>query len=139
MNTSPGFLMYNVNNRTDSGERDVGALSLKDRLLGEIPYSKLMFQTDERPSTYNASLILYGLAQCTRDINTTSCYNCLFDLWSMIQECCQEKVGWRALGPNCNIRYERYRFYDEVSADPPAPAPAPDNPGELKICVSPQI
>ncbi|XP_034697796.1 cysteine-rich receptor-like protein kinase 10 [Vitis riparia] len=139
MNTSPGFLMYNVNNRTDSGERDVGALSLMDQLRGETPYSELMFQTDERPSTDNASLILYGLAQCTRDINTTSCYNCLFDLSSMIQECCQEKVGWRALGPNCNIRYERYRFY----ADPASPAPAqlpppppptaepppPDNPG----------
>ena len=40
-----------------------------------------------------------------------------------IQECCQEKIGWRVLGPNCNIRYEGYSDV-EVSADPPAPAPA---------------
>ena len=139
MNTSPGFLMWNVNNRTDPDDKDVGALSLMYKLVSEAPYSEDMVSIKNETSVNNASLMLYGLAQCTRDISDASCSSCLVELSSEIDNCCQEKVGWRVVGPNCNIRYERYLFYDEVPADPPAPAPAPDNPGELKICVSPQI
>ena len=146
MNTSPGFLMYNVQNRSDSGDRDVGALSLMDKLRGETPYSSLMFDTDNRNSTDNETLTLYGLAQCTRDIDKVSCYNCLEIMSSRIQECCQEKKGWRSLGPNCNIRYEQYPFYYEVPTDasppttlaqppPPPPPPPPPNPGELNMLV----
>ncbi|RVW87211.1 Cysteine-rich receptor-like protein kinase 25 [Vitis vinifera] len=107
---------------------------------GETPFEELKFETDEKQ--YNASLTLYGLAQCTRDIGTDPCYECLEELFSIIKECCQEKVGWRVYGPNCNIRHERFRFY----ADPASPAPAqlappppptakpppPDNPDILK-------
>ena len=139
MNTSPGFLMWNVNNRTDPDDKDVGALSLMYKLVSEAPYSEDMVSIKNETSVNNASLMLYGLAQCTRDISDASCSSCLVELSSEIDKCCQEKVGWRVLGPNCNIRYERYLFYDEVSADPPTPAPAPDNPVELKICLSPQI
>ncbi|XP_059596320.1 cysteine-rich repeat secretory protein 38-like [Vitis vinifera] len=129
MNTSPGFLMWNVNNRTDPDDKDVGALSLMYKLVSEAPDSEDMVSIKNETSVNNASLMLYGLAQCTRDISDASCSSCLVKLSSEIDKCCQEKVGWRVLGPNCNIRYERYLFYDEVSADPPAPAPAPDNPG----------
>ncbi|XP_034697319.1 cysteine-rich repeat secretory protein 38-like [Vitis riparia] len=128
MSTSPWFIMYNVKNKTDSGERDVGALSLMYKLVSEAPDSEDMVSIKNETSVNNASLMLYGLAQCTRDISDASCSSCLVELSSEIDKCCQEKVGWRVLGPNCNIRYERYLFYDEVSADPPAPAPAPDNP-----------
>ena len=146
METTRGFLMWNVNNRTDPDEGDVGALSLMNELLSEAPYSESMFVVKEGPSVDNESLILYGLAQCSRDTSDVRCNRCLGKLFLETQECCQEKVGWCVLGPNCNIRYERYPFYVEVSADPPAPAPAqrpppppaepfpPDNAGELNVC-----
>lgn len=135
--------MWNVNNVSDPTEKNVGVLSVMNSLQGETPFEELKFETDEKQ--YNASLTLYGLAQCTRDIGTDPCYECLEELFSIIKECCQEKVGWRVYGPNCNIRHERFRFY----ADPASPAPAqlappppptakpppPDNPGELNICV----
>ncbi|KAL6332700.1 hypothetical protein AAG906_010040 [Vitis piasezkii] len=117
MDTTPGFLMWKVNSRTDPDDKDVGALSLMYKLVSEAPDSEDMVSIKTRP-------------QCTRDISDASCSSCLVELSSEIDKCCQEKVGWRVLGPNRNIRYERYRFYDEVSANPPASAPAPDNPGE---------
>ena len=143
MSTTPRVLMWNVNNVSDPTEKNVGVLSVMNSLQGETPFEELKFETDEKQ--YNASLTLYGLAQCTRDIGTDPCYECLEELFSIIKECCQEKVGWRVYGPNCNIRHERFRFY----ADPASPAPAqlappppptakpppPDNPGELNICV----
>ncbi|KAL6333756.1 hypothetical protein AAG906_028942 [Vitis piasezkii] len=123
METTRGFLMWNVNNRTDPDEGDVGALSLMNELLSEAPYWESMFVVKEGPSVDNASLILYGLAQCSRDTSDVRCNRCLGKLFLETQECCQEKVGWCVLGPNCNIRYEQYPFYVEVSADTPAPAP----------------
>ena len=37
MDTTPGFLMWKVNNRTYPNEGDVGALSLMNKLLSEAP------------------------------------------------------------------------------------------------------
>ncbi|KAJ9690121.1 hypothetical protein PVL29_012661 [Vitis rotundifolia] len=144
MVTTPRILMINTLNRAEANESDVGALSLMSKLLSEAPYSESMFGIKDGPAIDNASLTLYGLAQCTRDISNVSCDRCLVKQFSKIQNCCQEKVGWRVLGPNCNIRYEQYPFYNEVSADPTPSAPAqqpppptakpppPDNPGEQK-------
>ena len=98
MDTTPGFLMWKVNSRTYPNEGDVGALSLMNKLLSEAPYSESMFAIKEGPWITH---LLFYMGQCS-----------LLE----IQEGCQEKVGWRVLGPNRNIRYERYRFYDEVSA-----------------------
>lgn len=142
MKTRPAFLMYNFYNRSDPDERDFGALALVNNLMGDTPYSKSKFATTEKPSTDQEGLTLYGLAQCTRDIDGRSCYECLESMDSIIRGCCQQKKGWRALGPNCNIRYEQYSFLDDAPAPPPDDAPAPPpvlaqppppDPGELNL------
>ncbi|KAL5567106.1 hypothetical protein UlMin_030270 [Ulmus minor] len=51
---------------------------------------------------------LYGLAQCTRDLNGADCKKCLDVAISEIPNCCSGKRGGRVVGGSCNVRYELY-------------------------------
>ncbi|PQM33663.1 cysteine-rich receptor-like protein kinase 25 [Prunus yedoensis var. nudiflora] len=75
---------------------------------------------------------IYGLAQCTPDIDKQNCSNCLKESVSEIQTCCGGRQGGRVLKPSCTLRFEVYLFFRttadslvEVSALVPA-APAPE-------------
>ncbi|GFZ03179.1 S-locus lectin protein kinase family protein [Actinidia rufa] len=64
----------------------------------------------------------YGLVQCTRDITSDDCGDCLVQLLKQSEECCQAKIGWRRLGPSCNLRYESNLFFTpQTDAPPPVP------------------
>lgn len=128
MDTVPGFMMWNVNNRTDPNEGDVGAQYLMQKLETDVPTSDFMFSRYKIDSPINKSVILYGLGQCTRDINATICGTCLSLIVLNLQECCAMKVGYRYMGPNCNMRYERYLFYDEGGSANPLPPAEPPRP-----------
>ncbi|XP_058092159.1 cysteine-rich receptor-like protein kinase 44 isoform X2 [Magnolia sinica] len=58
---------------------------------------------------------LYGLVQCTNDLSRRDCYVCLQGAISRIRECCDGKQGGRVLGPSCNLRFEMYKFYDNLT------------------------
>ncbi|KAK7858501.1 cysteine-rich repeat secretory protein 38 [Quercus suber] len=53
---------------------------------------------------------LYGLAQCTWDLSTVECLQCLDDAIGQLPGCCDGKEGGRVVGGSCNIRYEIYPF-----------------------------
>ena len=53
---------------------------------------------------------LYGLAQCTWDLSTVECLQCLDDAIGQLPSCCDGKEGGRVVGGSCNIRYEIYPF-----------------------------
>ena len=56
------------------------------------------------------SIKLYGLAQCTWDLSTIKCLQCLDDAIGQLPSCCDGKEGGRVVGGSCNIRYEIYPF-----------------------------
>ncbi|XP_058077485.1 cysteine-rich receptor-like protein kinase 10 [Magnolia sinica] len=58
---------------------------------------------------------IYGLVQCTNDLSRRDCYVCLQGAISHIRECCDGKQGGRVLGPSCNLRFEMYKFYDNLT------------------------
>ncbi|KAH9610547.1 hypothetical protein KSS87_005371 [Heliosperma pusillum] len=70
----------------------------------------------------NYSLIqpIYGLGQCTPDLNANDCYECLN---SSIQQF-RQKPGGRVLAPSCIVRFEAYPFFN-LSYLPQAPSPVP--------------
>ncbi|XP_006657793.1 cysteine-rich receptor-like protein kinase 6 [Oryza brachyantha] len=79
---------------------------------------------------------IYGLAQCTPDMATADCRNCLGSIIAMMPKYFSGKQGGRILGLRCNYRYETYSFFNGVSllqlpaaslGPPPAPSPAPVN------------
>ncbi|KAJ0693554.1 putative protein kinase RLK-Pelle-DLSV family [Helianthus annuus] len=68
-----------------------------------------------RMARANATAI-YGLAQCTPDLTSEQCGNCLRDMVARLNGCCRVKMGVRILSPKCNIRYEDHLFYENVNA-----------------------
>ncbi|KAG2684201.1 hypothetical protein I3760_10G066200, partial [Carya illinoinensis] len=121
--TFPLLLMWNIENVTSPEETNFGILSLMTRLMGEALKTDRLFKAD---SMQDESGIGYGLVQCTRDINDSSCNSCLNELRKASELCCQEKKGWRILGPSCNIRFENYSFFVQ---QPSATVPSQPEPG----------
>ncbi|CAL5410978.1 unnamed protein product [Camellia sinensis] len=66
---------------------------------------------------------VYGLAQCTPDLNAMECDKCLREGISIFPSCCDGKQGGRILFPSCNVRYELYRFYNAAGTAPAPPPP----------------
>ncbi|CAI8604767.1 unnamed protein product [Vicia faba] len=67
---------------------------------------------------------LYCMAQCTDDLSQLDCSSCLSDAIGALPQCCNGKQGGRVLFPSCNIRYELYPFYGNVTLSP-APSTSP--------------
>ncbi|KAG6573212.1 Cysteine-rich receptor-like protein kinase 25, partial [Cucurbita argyrosperma subsp. sororia] len=87
---------------------------------------------------FTSDVTLYALAQCTGDLSTQSCRECLANVIETIPICCTNKLGGRALFPSCYVRYEVYQFFNlEVQPPatptppllPPPPSPPPPPPG----------
>ncbi|XP_061354610.1 cysteine-rich receptor-like protein kinase 25 [Gastrolobium bilobum] len=115
--TYPEAFMWNVNNRTSPIQDDIEAQALIYQLIKEASNTDMLFKTGKSLGK-NESQNRYGLVQCTRDINGSSCATCLSQLMKEAQQFCQHKVGWRIMGPSCNIRYERYIFYQHTLVPP---------------------
>ncbi|KAJ6725313.1 SALT STRESS RESPONSE/ANTIFUNGAL DOMAIN PROTEIN [Salix viminalis] len=130
--TSPRLLMSNTQNTTSPDEKNIDALALIYPLIVEIPYTKMMYGTDNKSASHDGSPNTYALVQCSRDINSSNCRSCLEDLNEAANRCCKSKIGWRILAPSCSLRYEEYEFYQPPSTPVPVPsAPGPEPvPGE---------
>ncbi|XP_058754080.1 cysteine-rich receptor-like protein kinase 25 [Vicia villosa] len=84
---------------------------------------------------------LYSLAQCTDDLSSQDCSSCLSAAIGYLPECCDGKQGGRVLFPSCNIRYELYPFYTNITPSPPPSAsPASSTPpGNLPASNTPNL
>ncbi|GLT75495.1 hypothetical protein SLA2020_472160 [Shorea laevis] len=121
--TSPQVFMWNTQNQTDSSSngQNFGVLGFVYTLIDQAQNSQLLFGAQE-----NVSQKRYGLVQCSRDLNGSSCNSCLQPIASAIRGCCEYKKGWRILSPSCFVRYEEYPFFQEPVVSPPVPsAPGP--------------
>ncbi|KAI3896657.1 hypothetical protein MKW92_021746 [Papaver armeniacum] len=70
---------------------------------------------------------VYGLVQCTADISSGSCYECLFGGISELPKFWDVTQGGRVLRPSCNWRYDVYPFsrVGSTTSPPDSYAPAP--------------
>ena len=117
--TMPRLFMYNKNNRTAPDQPDINATSLMYPLIKNASLSTMLFNASEQEGKY-------GLVQCTRDLDGSSCSSCLNELMNHAQQCCQQKIGQRILSPSCIIRYENYSFFTSAAA-------TPDGTGKLRM------
>ncbi|KAK4857877.1 hypothetical protein QYF36_007511 [Acer negundo] len=131
--TSTRIMMWNIQNTTSPDGQNYGALALIYSLIDEAPYTDMMFGTKEKVVA-NGNQHGYALVQCTRDINSSSCRACLGSLTEQIQNCCQNRRGWRILSFSCYLRYEENLFYQQsmapVSPVPVMPQPMPNDGGK---------
>ncbi|KAJ9566936.1 hypothetical protein OSB04_002902 [Centaurea solstitialis] len=114
------FFSYSIQNSSNT----VGLSWVLSPLLADLRRkaadggSLLKFATGNT-SLSNSSRI-YALVQCTPDLSTQQCNDCLENIISKIPE--YIRIGGRRVTLFCSIRYELYRFYDETPVIPPPPS-----------------
>lgn len=69
-----------------------------------------MFAT--REINYMEKRKIYGLVQCTRDIQPKYCKSCLNKALGDLTGCCDSQEGGFVVSGNCNMRFELYAFYN---------------------------
>ncbi|KAH7686135.1 Non-specific serine/threonine protein kinase protein [Dioscorea alata] len=101
-----GFSMANFFENTSSSR----PMELMARLVKDAPTQHpLMFYFIALPAA-----CLYGLAQCSSDLNREGCSRCLTTILAKIDACCTSAKGWRYLSPSCWIRYEATPFLQNL-------------------------
>jgi hypothetical protein len=70
---------------------------------------------------------IYGLVQCTPDLSSQDCMDCLNGAIGEIPTCCSNKLSARVIEPSCYIRYDSYPFYGPpLVVGPPSLVVDPD-------------
>ncbi|KAF5199082.1 Cysteine-rich receptor-like protein kinase [Thalictrum thalictroides] len=126
MQLSPTYWKWNTINVTDPNRFNPVLDRLMDRLVTQAVYNSTdMFAIGEANLTVNDKI--YGLVQCTQDINRTACNQCLRNAVGNMSEYFVDKVGGRGMKPSCHFRYEIYKFYftEDIQSVPPPRASPP--------------
>ncbi|CAI9773314.1 unnamed protein product [Fraxinus pennsylvanica] len=117
--------MSNVENITDEPNRFRQLLGeTMNEIASEAVNSSLpgkKFAT--KIASFTVFESLHTLAQCTPDLSSVDCDDCLRNAISRLSTCCGNRRGGRVLFESCNIRYETYRFFNSTVAPPPPPTP----------------
>ncbi|KAM0945873.1 putative protein kinase RLK-Pelle-DLSV family [Dioscorea sansibarensis] len=102
-----GFHMTNPFENTTSSR----PVEVVTQLVKEAPLAQpLMFKSQALISEN-----LYALAQCSSDLSSKTCGDCLTTILANIKACCTGAKGWRYLAPSCWIRYEATPFLQNVN------------------------
>lgn len=150
--TSPSMIGWSERNLTryveEPAELNDVLVTTLDNLVPKAANATDKFATKE--ANFTADLIsftVYSLGQCTQDLSAADCNACLRKGAAQLV---LGKQGGRVLYPSCNVRYEMYPFYQEVtsttkqslapepslpppSLPPPASAPLSTRPGKYSI------
>ncbi|CAI9755127.1 unnamed protein product [Fraxinus pennsylvanica] len=119
--TEPLYAWFLTAESTSPEEFNRDLRMLLDNLRSQAAYGGALKKFAAANATGPDLLTIYGLAQCTPDLNSDDCSDCLIHLVEFIPQCCNGKLGFAAHSPSCLLRYEIYSFYD----DTPQPAPPP--------------
>ncbi|KAH0457891.1 hypothetical protein IEQ34_013206 [Dendrobium chrysotoxum] len=58
---------------------------------------------------------IYGMTQCTRDMNKFTCIECLDHVEGLLSSDCRSASGCKILYNSCYMRYETYDFFSTLS------------------------
>jgi len=123
------FSLLNTRNITNEPQRFnnlVGATvnDLATRAASAPPGAK---KIAVNKTYFDAFQNIYSLAQCTPDLSSFDCNNCLSAARARLPICCSSKLGGRVLFPSCYVHYEIAGFYNAtaVAAESPPPPPPP--------------
>ncbi|XP_020250321.1 cysteine-rich repeat secretory protein 38-like [Asparagus officinalis] len=86
-------------------------------LVEQASNNPLMVASGEESVTSQSSS--YVLLQCTRDLNSEGCKNCLETGLSQVGAQCNQTNGWRYLSGSCMLRYEVFPFFNTSAISTP--------------------
>ncbi|XP_022641406.1 cysteine-rich receptor-like protein kinase 29 isoform X2 [Vigna radiata var. radiata] len=125
MEIGPAFYANNDRNASDLDEfnEDVNTLLRNLSRIAASGDSRVKYAADGISS---GSKVIYGLVQCTPDLEESECADCLSQSIERIPiDCCKDKIGGRVVRPSCNMRFETsFKFYGDPAFVPPAPPPS---------------
>ncbi|PWA95264.1 cysteine-rich RLK (RECEPTOR-like protein kinase) 10 [Artemisia annua] len=121
----PYLLLWNMKNSSDPDRFNMALRPLLYDLIAKAATgdSRLKFAAGSTPGFDNTTI--YGLVQCTPDLISKQCSDCLLDVINKFSNSSYNgRIGGRTLLPMCNFRYETGRFFNESNqAIPPPPSP----------------
>ncbi|KAG2688134.1 hypothetical protein I3760_09G080400 [Carya illinoinensis] len=125
MEENPMLAFYNVQNASNVEAFNNVLRPLLDRLRNSTARGsstrKFALKSEPAPDFQT----IYSLMQCTPDLSSLDCNNCLLRLSGYTSSCCNgQKVGGVFVTPSCYLRYDLYSFYDPAAESPP-PSPLP--------------
>ncbi|KAL2931890.1 Cysteine-rich receptor-like protein kinase 8 [Bienertia sinuspersici] len=128
----PLWALWNNKNVSTIHSFNTTLTSLMNNLQIQASFgnSELKYATN-KTKIAGSNETMYGLVQCTPDLSRLDCVACVRDLFSFFPQWFVTPTfvaaGARVITPSCNLRYEIYSFYGNVTdvGSPPAPSPAP--------------
>ncbi|PWA52239.1 receptor-like protein kinase [Artemisia annua] len=123
---TPRYIIWNPQNATDPDRFNMALRRLLYDLIAEAAAGDSLhkFATG---STRGDSEIIYGLVQCTPNLTSTQCRDCLIGVIDeALNSSYRGSVGGRTVLPTCNFRYETQKWFNKSNlAIPPPPSPSP--------------
>ncbi|CAN6338892.1 unnamed protein product [Urochloa humidicola] len=101
-------------------------LRLMTKLAAGVTASPRRLANDTAP--YSSSQDMYGLAQCTRDLNASECTSCINEYVGRLGELFPNNTGGAIKGYSCYLRYQVGAFDITLPPTPASPPPAPQPP-----------
>ncbi|PNY06466.1 cysteine-rich receptor-like protein kinase, partial [Trifolium pratense] len=124
METAPGTSMWSPFKATDVDEYN----KVLGKLLDDVKNEAVSGDSMKKFATANVTgpnlQEIYCLMQCTPDVSSMDCNQCLDEAIARLPTCCEDKVGARVIRASCTLRYEKYKFY-EITDQPRQPPPPP--------------
>ncbi|GJN14797.1 hypothetical protein PR202_gb01658 [Eleusine coracana subsp. coracana] len=124
-----GSLLWNTQNATQPELFRLQLGKLMTNLTATAAYvSRLKFAA---AAVEVAPLVtIYGMAQCTRDLDDDGCDRCLRTAVGAIPKCCEGKQGGQINYRTCSVRFDVEPFYNAKAAEAAMlPAPSPGSTG----------
>ncbi|XP_074267419.1 cysteine-rich receptor-like protein kinase 25 [Silene latifolia] len=122
--TYPSAYAWNSNNVSDFNTFGPKLASAMNGVIKNASSTPLRFASAEA----NFSLFeqVYSFAQCTPDIDPSSCNSCLKRAFSEMIQCCNASIYAIVFFPSCQLRYDTtapFIYTDLPLAPPPPPTP----------------
>ncbi|CAM0948966.1 unnamed protein product [Alopecurus aequalis] len=102
-------------------------LTLMTTLTGQAASSPSRVANASTPYDGDPAKPVYGLAQCTRDLNATECTRCLSSLVGQLRSRFTNDTGGAIKAYSCYVRYELGAFDITLPPEPPLPPPPPSS------------
>ncbi|CAM0901441.1 unnamed protein product [Alopecurus aequalis] len=112
-----------------TGTDAAGTTELMSQLAGEAPVSELRLANRSQPyrDSRGQLHVLYGLAQCTRDLNANECSRCLTKFVADLNFSWEYGGLMGLMGLSCYVRYQVDIELDLTIPPPPPRAEPPTN------------
>ncbi|KAL5573236.1 hypothetical protein UlMin_022833 [Ulmus minor] len=108
IDTTNEFYMWNNDVVEDPASFDPKVKELLSNLAYKVTATSKLFATGHVKLGYSKEKTLYGLVQCTRDLDGPKCTKCVNDAITKLPSYSAGKRGGRVVSGSCNVRFELY-------------------------------